>query len=68
MKGDIHAVQLVFLLLLAFVVAFAVLARKLKTPYPIVLVLAGLGLSFIPGIPRIELNPDVIFLLILPRC
>ena len=64
--GEIHAVQLVFLVLLLFVVIFAALARKLDIPYPIVLVVAGLVLSFIPGTPRIRLNPDVIFLVVLP--
>jgi monovalent cation/hydrogen antiporter len=64
--GEIHAVQLVFLVLLLFVVMFAALARKLQTPYPIVLVIAGLLLSFIPGTPKIALNPDVIFLVVLP--
>src|SRR5713226_3677911 len=67
MQGSgIHTIELVFLLLLLFVVAFAALARRLKTPYPIVLVIAGLPLSFMPGIPRISLNPDVIFLVVLP--
>src|SRR6185369_4449755 len=42
------------------------LARKLKMPYPIVMVLGGLVLSFIPGIPSISLNPDIIFLVVLP--
>ena len=40
--GGLEAVQLVFLLLLVFVIAFAALARKLRTPYPIVLVVGGL--------------------------
>ena len=64
--GGIHAFELVLLLLLVFVVLFAALARKLQTPYPIVLVIAGLFLSFIPGIPKITLNPDVVFLVVLP--
>ncbi len=67
MQGSsVHAVELVFLLLLLFVVAFASLARKLQLPYPIVLVIAGLALSFMPGIPKITLSPDVIFLAVLP--
>src|SRR3989440_7747477 len=66
MNSSVQAVELVFLLLLLFVVAFGALARKLKTPYPIVLVIAGTLLGFIPGIPRISLNPDVIFFVILP--
>src|SRR6195256_1632343 len=65
-SGGIHAIQIVFLILLLFVVIFAALARKLQTPYPIVLVVAGLLLSFIPGIPKISLNPDVVFLVVLP--
>src|SRR5258705_2218451 len=65
-SGGIHAIEIVFLILLLFVVIFAALARKLQTPYPIVLVVAGLLLSFIPGIPKISLNPDVIFLVVLP--
>src|SRR6201984_1658249 len=65
-SGGIHAVEIVFLLLLLFVVVFAALARKLQTPYPIVLVVAGLLLSFIPGIPSIPLDPNLIFLVVLP--
>jgi len=53
-------VELVFLLLLLFVAAFGALACRLKTPYLIVLVIAGLLLGFVPGIPRITLNPDVV--------
>lgn len=64
--AGIHSIEIVFLILLLFVVVFAALARKLQTPYPIVLVIAGLFLSFIPGIPKIELNPDVVFLVVLP--
>ena len=64
--NSVHAVELVFLLLLLFVVVFAALARKIQIPYPIVLVVAGLVLGFIPGIPHISLSPDVIFLVVLP--
>ena len=66
MSSNVQAVELVFLLLLLFVVAFGALARKLQVAYPIVLVIAGGLLGFVPGIPRIALNPDVIFFVILP--
>jgi CPA1 family monovalent cation:H+ antiporter len=66
MASAIHAVEFVFLLLLLFVVAFGALANKLKLPYPIVMVVGGLLLSLVPGIPRIQLSPDLIFLVILP--
>src|SRR5713101_3683715 len=64
--GSIQALETVFLLLLLFVVAFGALARRLQTPYPIVLVLAGLLLSFVPGTPKIAIDPDVIFFVVLP--
>lgn len=58
-------------LLLVLVLLFAVfmltmLAQKLKISYPIFLVIAGLGISFIPGIPKIEIEPEMIFLIFLP--
>ena len=64
--SSIHGVQTVFLLLLVLVAVFAVVARRLAVPYPIVLVLAGLGISFVPHMPRIPLNPDLVFLIFLP--
>ena len=67
MNGEgVHAAELIALALLVLVVAFAVLAQKIKTPYPIVLVIAGLALSFVPGIPKVQLNPEVVFLVVLP--
>jgi len=62
----VHGAQLILLLLLLFITAFAALARKIETPYPIVLVIAGLLLGFVPGMPKITLDPDVIFLVALP--
>lgn len=64
--GEIHTLELAFLSLLVFVVIFASLARKIHVPYPIVLLVAGLFLSFLPHIPKISLNPEVIFLVVLP--
>jgi len=62
----IGKVELVFLFLLLFVVIFGLLARKLRLPYPIVMVVGGLLLSFLPGIPNFTLNPDLVFLVVLP--
>ena len=64
--SGLQAVQAVFLLLLLFVAVFAGLARRLKVPYPILLVIAGLLLSFLPGMPRIGLDPNLVFLVFLP--
>jgi monovalent cation/hydrogen antiporter len=63
---NIQRVEPIILLLLVCVVALAVLAKRFKTPYPIVLVIAGLILSLMPHMPHIELNPNVVFLLFLP--
>jgi monovalent cation/hydrogen antiporter len=65
-NGNVQAVALVFLLLMLFVVAFGVLARKIRIPYPIVLVVAGTLLGIIPGIPKVALNPDLVFYVVLP--
>ena len=64
--SGIQSIEIVLLLLLLFVAGFTLLARKLQTPYPIVLVVAGLVLSRVPGIPRVTLNPDLVFLAVLP--
>jgi Na+/H+ antiporter len=63
---SLHAVETVILLLLVLVAGFAVMAHRLKVPYPIVLVLAGLGISFLPHIPRIPLEPKIVFVIFLP--
>jgi len=59
--------QLLLILGLLFVVFILVmLAQKIRVAYPVFLVVAGLGISFIPGIPRFTIDPDVIFLIFLP--
>ena len=63
---NIHHAEPIFLLLLVCIVGLATVAKRFNTPYPIVLVIAGLLLSLIPRMPHIELNPDVVFLLFLP--
>ncbi len=63
---SVHSVITIILSLLVVVVALAVVAPYLKIPYPILLVFGGLLLGFIPGLPQVTLNPDLIFLLFLP--
>src|SRR5271170_3896861 len=64
--SGVQWVEAVFLLLLVFVAVFAGLARRLKIAYPILLVIAGLVLSFLPEMPRIALDPNLVFLVFLP--
>ncbi len=53
-------------LLLTVMLALTALARRLEIPYPILLVLGGLGLGFMPGLSTMALDPDLVFLLFLP--
>lgn len=57
---------LLILFLLFGVFMLIMLGQKLKISYPIFLVVAGLGVSFIPGIPHITVDPELIFLIFLP--
>jgi len=64
--STIQEAQFLLIVLLVFIVGFGILAQRLKIAYPIVFVLGGLLVSFIPGLPVISLNPDFIFLTVLP--
>ncbi|MGB6542741.1 MAG: Na+/H+ antiporter [Xanthobacteraceae bacterium] len=54
------------LLLLAVLVVVALVARRLDTAPSILLVVAGIALALVPGLPRIELAPELVLLGILP--
>ena len=53
-------------IVLAGIVGLAVIAKKLNVPYPVVFVIGGVAVALIPGIPTLELQPDLVFLLFLP--
>ena len=55
----------VLLILVAIAIVYEI-ARRIGVPYPTLLVLGGLGLAFVPGLPRIELQPDLVLLVFLP--
>src|SRR6478672_12272479 len=52
--------------LLVVAVALGYVARRIGVAYPILLLLGGLVLGYVPGLPSIELDPDLVFLLLLP--
>ncbi|RYF76372.1 MAG: Na+/H+ antiporter [Cytophagaceae bacterium] len=56
----------IILFLLAVMIGLSAVADKIKLPYPILMVIAGIAVGFIPGMPKIELSPDIVFLLFLP--
>jgi len=60
--GDL---EFLFVLLLAATVLVRV-ADAVGVPYPVVLALGGLGIAFVPGLPDLQLEPEVVFLVFLP--
>ena len=60
-----HQVEAI-LILLAAVAALALLSRCIKVAYPIVMVVGGLALGLVPGLPRVTLPPGAVFLLFVP--
>ncbi len=61
-----HTILPFLLAMVAAIVLLNMWATKLKIAYPILLVVAGLLVSFIPGLPMVKVNPDLIFFLFLP--
>lgn len=55
-----------YLLVLLAILFLFMLAQRLRIAYPIVLVLGGLLISFIPGLPEIRIDPELIFVIFLP--
>jgi Na+/H+ antiporter len=61
-----HEVEFVLVSLLVSVAVLGAAARAVNIPYPIVLVVGGLVLGFIPGLPDIELAPELVLVIFLP--
>jgi CPA1 family monovalent cation:H+ antiporter len=58
--------EIVLAALFVSVAGLNAIARRLSVPYPIPLVLGGLVLGLLPGIPEIELEPDLVLVIFLP--
>ncbi|MEX6689723.1 Na+/H+ antiporter [Danxiaibacter flavus] len=59
--------NIALIVMLLFGITFlGVLSNKYRFPFPIILVLCGVGISLIPGLPVISLKPDIVFLIFLP--
>ena len=56
----------ILILLLVVISAVAVLARRLEVPPSILLVITGVLLALIPGLPTLQLAPDLVLVLVLP--
>ena len=64
--AGIHHLELTLLFLVLLVAGLTTLAHRFKIPYPIVLFMGGVVLSLFRHLPQIALNPDVVFLVVLP--
>jgi Na+/H+ antiporter len=62
----VHDVELVLISLLVAVAGLATIARAANVPFPIVLVVGGLVLGFVPGLPEVELEPHLVLVIFLP--
>ena len=58
--------QLLVLMVLGTALVLIVAADRIHVPYPILLVIGGCGLGFVPGVPDVRLDPDVVLLIVLP--
>lgn len=56
----------IIIFIMALMIGLSAVADKLRVPYPILLIMAGIAVGFIPAIPDIELNPEIVFLIFLP--
>ncbi len=54
------------LVLLCIVTLLAFWTRSWTIPYPTLMVLVGVGIAFVPGLPNVQLTPDIVFLIFLP--
>lgn len=61
-----HTILPFFLAMIAAIVLLNMWATKLKIAYPILLVLTGLIISLIPGLPMVKVDPELIFFIFLP--
>ena len=57
---------LLFFALLAIIITLVMVSNRLKVAYPVLLVLGGLAISFVPNLPSIKIDPELIFIIFLP--
>ncbi len=55
-----------YLAIIVLIVLLIMLGNRIKVAYPVLLVLAGLVISFVPGIPALKIDPELIFIIFLP--
>jgi Na+/H+ antiporter len=56
----------IIIFILAVMIGLSAIADRVKLPYPVLLIVAGIGVGFLPNLPDVELNPEIVFLIFLP--
>ncbi len=56
----------VVIILMALMIGLSAIADHIRLPYPVLLIVAGITIGFIPAMPVIDLNPEIVFLIFLP--
>ncbi len=56
----------IVIFIMAVMIGLSAVANKIRLPYPVLLIVAGIVIGFIPSLPEIKINPEIIFLLFLP--
>lgn len=56
----------IVIFILALLIGLSAIADRIKIPYPVLLVIAGMTIGFLPVFPNIALMPEVVFLIFLP--
>lgn len=56
----------IVIFIMALMIGLSAIADKIRLPYPVLLIIAGIAVGFIPGLPDIEISPNIVFLIFLP--
>ena len=64
--SNLNSSLLIAFAMVAMTALTSLVARRMRVPQPILLVLVGAALVFAPGLPRVRLNPDLFLLVLLP--
>lgn len=56
----------VVIFILAIMIGLSAIADKIRLPYPVLLIIAGIAIGFIPSLPNVSLNSEIVFLIFLP--
>jgi monovalent cation/hydrogen antiporter len=56
----------IVIFIMAVMIGLSALADRVKIPYPVLLIIAGIGVGFVPSLPNISLDPEIVFLVFLP--